>query len=225
MIIVMQGRLRSTRLPGKGFFTFFGQTVWERMCDIALAVAGVDEVVFATGDVEENELMRPLVEAKGVRFYKGSEDNVLERYVEAISGYRGEYLVRLTCDNYLVQPDVLEKMIEAVRPDGCDYAYIRPLSHYGGEIVKCDALRRCYENGYSNDAKEHVTWDIRESGRFKIKSFAPDFLGLDHAKSETLDTVDDLIKMKLLEKNFPSLAEVRCLEPLKNSHFCAGARN
>src|ERR1017187_9280429 len=103
MMVVLQGRLRSTRLPGKGYFTFFGQTLWERACDIALAVRSVQKVVFATGDLSENCLMRPLIEAKGVGFLAGSENNVLQRFWQAIEGYSGEYLVRITCDNYLVQ--------------------------------------------------------------------------------------------------------------------------
>lgn len=214
MIIVMQGRLRSSRLPGKGFFTFFGQTVWERMCDIALAVSGVERVVFATGDIEENELMRPLVEAKGVQFFKGSEDNVLERYVDAVKGYQGDYLVRLTCDNYLAQPEMIEAMVAAAVAAGVDYAFIEPLSHYAGEVVRCDALRACYRKGYSPQAKEHVTWDIR-NGDFTKLSLPSDFLGLDHTASETLDTIDDLVTMKKLEGSFSSLSQVRCLEQLR----------
>lgn len=215
MIIVMQGRLRSTRLPGKGFFTFFGQTIWERMCDIALAVEGVDEVVFATGDIKENELMRPLVEAKQVRFFKGSEDNVLQRYVEAIKHYRGEYLIRLTCDNYLVQPEILENMIAAAKTSDTDYVYVQPLSHYAGEVVSCEALRASYRKGYTPKAREHVTWDIRESGNYKILSLPSGFLGVDHAASETLDTLEDLIRMKRLEQDCSFLSSVRCLEQLR----------
>jgi len=215
VIIVMQGRLRSTRLPGKGFFTFFGQTIWERMCDIALAVKGVDEVVFATGDIEENELMRPLVEAKGVRFFKGSEENVLQRYVEAIENYNGDYLIRLTCDNYLVQPEVLENMMTSAVTGNFDYVYVKPLSHYAGEVLKCETLRKCYQNGYTPEAKEHVTWDIREYGNCKILPLPSGFLGLDHAGSETLDTVDDLIRMKRLEHGCSFLSQVRCIDVLR----------
>ncbi|HNQ87821.1 MAG TPA: NTP transferase domain-containing protein [Verrucomicrobiota bacterium] len=211
MLILLQGRLRSTRLPGKGFFTFFGETIWERMCDIALAVREVEEVVFATGDLPENHLMKPLIEAKGVRFFAGSETNVLERFCQAIEGHRGEYLIRLTCDNYLAQPDVIEGLFEATVQAQADYGYVEPLSHYAGEVVRCEALRQCLADGPSAMAREHVTWDIRSNATRARVSLPADYLGLDHADSLTLDTVEDLIRMKQLERRHPELGAVRCL--------------
>ena len=216
MIIVMQGRVRSTRLPGKGFFTFFGQTVWERMCDIALAVGGVKEVVFATGDLPENHLIRPIVESKGVRFFAGSEDNVLERYCQAVEGSDADYLIRLTCDNYLVQPQVIEGLAAAVRAAGGDYGFVEPRSHFAGEVVRLSALRECWLTGrYSDLAREHVTWDIRQSPSTRRVALPADYLGLDHGRSLTLDTIEDLIRMKGLEAQAPDLRPVRCLEALR----------
>lgn len=216
MIIVMQGRVRSTRLPGKGFFTFFGQTLWERACDIALAVRGVEKVVFATGDPPENQLIQPLVEAKGVDFLVGSEENVLQRFCRAIDGYGGEYLVRLTCDNYLAQPEVMERLYAATRAVHADYGYIKPLSHYAGEVIRCESLRRCFAARHSAQAKEHVTWDLRCRPEYTKVAEPEDYMGLDHPHSLTLDTVDDLILMKQLERNAPQLKPVRCGEALRN---------
>jgi spore coat polysaccharide biosynthesis protein SpsF len=217
VIIVMQGRVRSTRLPGKGFFTFFGQTIWERMCDIACEVRGVREVVFATGDLPENHLIRPLVEARGVRFFAGSEDNVLERFCSALEGADDDYLVRITCDNYLIQPDVIEGLVKAVRAADADYGYIKPLSHFAGEVVRIRTLRECVAGGlYSELAREHVTWDIRRSEGTRKTALPPDFLGLDHVNGVTLDTVEDLILMKRLEATLSGLRPVRCLEALKH---------
>ena len=216
MIIVMQGRVRSTRLPGKGFFTFFGQTIWERMCDIAMDVRGVSEVVFATGDLPENHLMRPLVEAKGVRFFAGSEDNVLERFCRALEGTRVDYLIRITCDNYLIQPDVIEGLAAATAAADADYGFVEPLSHYGGEVIRIKTLRQSFSRGdYSDLAREHVTWDIRNATASRKVALPPDYLGLDHTCSLTLDTIDDLVLMKRLEAKQPGLRPVRCMDAVR----------
>lgn len=216
MIVVMQGRVRSTRLPGKGFFTFFGQTIWERMCDIALEIRGAREVVFATGDLPENHLIRPLVEAKGVRFFAGSEDDVLDRFCGAIEGTCSEYVIRITCDNYLIQPDVIEGLAAETAAAGADYGYIEPLSHFSGEVIRANVLQEtCSRGDYSDLAREHVTWDIRGSGQTRKFSLPADYLGLDHARSPTLDTIDDLITMKNLELTEPSLRAVRCLDAVR----------
>jgi len=216
MIIVLQGRLRSTRLPGKGFFTFFGQTIWERMCAIAREVRGAQEVVFATGDLPENELIRPVVEATGVRFLAGSEDNVLERFCQAVRASRAEYVGRITCDNYLIQPEFIEALAESVQAARADYGYIEPLSHYAGEIVRREVLLEEFARGnYSPLAREHVTYDIRQSATL-VKTILPaDFGGVDHRRSVTLDNLEDLIQLKRLEQTHPALARVRCVEELR----------
>ena len=219
----MQGRLRSKRLPAKGFFTFFGQTIWERMCDIALAIDGVNDVVFTTGDTLENRLMQPIVEAKGVRFFAGSEDNVLERFVNAIDDRDVDYVIRLTCDNYLVQPALVEDLLSNVLAEGADYGCIStPLSHYSGEVIHAQILRESLASGrYTAEAREHVTWDICRNPKVS-KVFLPnDYLSIDHLGSRTLDTVEDFIEMKRLEQAFPGLKNVRAIEVVQNT-FPAG---
>lgn len=215
MIIVMQGRLRSTRLPGKGFFTFFGKTIWERMCDIAMNVDGVDDVIFATGDDPDNQLMRPLVESSGVRFFSGSENNVLQRYCRAIDHFKGEYLIRMTCDNYLAQPDIITALYQEAQKKTCNYACITPLSHYAGEVVKCDALHQCHAGNYSDQAREHVTWDIRNDPKSGVCALPSDFMGINHQMPITLDTIDDLVLLKRLESRYPELEAVSCMDGLR----------
>lgn len=218
MLVVLQGRVASQRLPGKGFFTFFGETVWERMCRIALATANVDEVIFATGDNPQNLILKPLIEAQKVNWFVGDEGNVLQRFVDATAHSRSEYLVRVTCDNYLAQPELIEGLIEQVRSESADYGYIAPLSHFAGEVIRIDALRECLRDGPSNEAREHVTWDIRTDSNYKQCVAPPDYGGVDHAKGLTLDSLDDLIEMKTLEQSQLELEPVRCLEAMRRIH-------
>lgn len=212
----MQGRVRSLRLPGKGFFTFFGQTLWERMCDIGKEIRGANEVVFATGDHVENRLVQPLIESKGVRFFMGSEDNVLQRYCDVVRDSSAEYVVRLTCDNYLIQPELVEALAAAVREKNADYGYIEPLSHYAGEVIRREVLLQEYRSGkYTPLAREHVSYDIRQSTTYRQVTLPADYGGVDHRHSLTLDTLDDLLVMKRLERSYPGLAQPRSLEELR----------
>lgn len=219
-VVVMQGRVRSSRLPAKGFFTFFGQTIWERMCDVALGIEGVGEIIFVTGDLPENRIIRPLIEKKNVRFFEGSENNVLERFVKAIDASDASFVIRLTCDNYLAQPSLTSKCLEYLRKDGAQYACIgNPLSHYSGEAVCAQLLREQYYTAqYSDQAKEHVTWDIARSEGVDRIVLPSTFGGIDHQNSLTLDTVEDFVIMKNLEMNWSGLAKVECLSTLKEVH-------
>lgn len=210
----MQARLGSTRLPGKAFFTFFGKSMIERSIAIARSIDGVDRIILATGDLPANLALQSFTEKAGAEFFVGSEDNVLERFVHAMDGYTGEYCLRMTCDNYLIQPDVIEAARDITVAKNADYTYISPLSHFSGEIVRCSTLRESYLKGYSDLSKEHVTWDIRTSNN-NIQALPDDFLGINHKHRLTLDTLDDLLTMKALERNYPELEATRCLSTIK----------
>jgi len=216
MIVIMQARLGSTRLPGKAFFTFFGQNMIERSISIAQSISGVDRIILATGDRPQNLALKPYVEQAGAEFFVGSEDNVLERFIGAMEGYEGKYCLRMTCDNYLIQPEVIEALYAEAVKLNADYAFIAPLSHFSGEIISCDRLRESFQSDYSDEAKEHVTWDVRESG-INVLALPSDFKSLDHGCTLTLDTLEDLLTMKALELKHPELAETRCLAHLKNN--------
>ena len=215
MLVILQGRLNSTRLPCKGFFTFFGQTILERMCDIANEIDFVEKVVYATGDTPGNYLAKALVESKGVEFYSGSEEVVLERFCDVIRSYSSDYIVRITCDNYLVQPELIEDLYRLVRDEDADYGHISPLSHYCGEIVRSKLLIENLDGGSASEiALEHVTWDIRNSAETKKVALPVVYKNLNHVNSLTLDNTDDFIKMKCLERHRPDLEPVRCLKAL-----------
>lgn len=208
----MQGRLGSTRLPGKGLFTFFGQTVWERMCDIALEIEGVEKVVFATGDKPENYLVEDMIRAKGVDFFAGSEENVLQRFAKVAENSTADYILRFTCDNYLIQPEVVEALIAAMYEHDADYGYIDPLSHFSGEVICRSLLLEHYKSGnYSDMAREHVTWDIRHQDDLKKVVLSDDLLGLDHHMKLTLDNLEDLIALKKIESSYADCRNIRCL--------------
>ena len=226
VLVIMQGRLNSSRLPGKGLFTFFGQTIWERMCDIGSAIGPSVEVVFATGDRPENYIAKEFIEAKGVRFYAGSEDNVLERFASVSQQSSANYIVRVTCDNYLIQPAVISGLISLVSNEDADYGYVEPLSHFAGEVIRRELLVEEFISGkYSEMAREHVTFDIRSNRKYKLVTLPSDYLGIDHHQSITLDSLEDLIRLRKIERRYPGCSRVSCIESVKSIQAEASSIN
>jgi spore coat polysaccharide biosynthesis protein SpsF (cytidylyltransferase family) len=68
---------------------------------------------------------------------------------------------------------------------------------------------------YSDLAREHVTWDIRNAEGIRKVALPKDYMGLDHVRSLTLDTIEDLVQMKRLEATEPSLKHLRCLDSIR----------
>ena len=72
-IAILQARFNSSRLPGKGLFSFFNQTIWERMCDIACDIKICDKVIFAYG---------------GTCYHKELKEHLREKNIEIFTGMR-----------------------------------------------------------------------------------------------------------------------------------------
>jgi len=216
MLVILQGRLLSTRLPCKGFLPFFQQTVWERMCDIAADLKFDKDIVFASGDNPANLVAKKMITDKGVNFFIGDENNVFQRFYDVVKSYNHEYFLRLTCDNYLIQPDLIEALFKEVLRTKSDYGYIAPLSHFSGEIISSRMfLDRASKSLPSEQAREHVTWDIRNDRSLKSVILPDDFMSVDHINGVTLDTAQDFVFMKELESRFPGLEKIRCLDELR----------
>ena len=215
-IAILQARFNSSRLPGKGLFSFFNQTIWERMCDIACDIKICDKVIFAYGGTCYHKELKEHLREKNIEIFTGDENDVYKRFVDVAKKYKPTNIIRITCDNYLVQPDFIEKLYEEYIQTNSEYAYIEPLSHYCGEIIKTDLLFKHWEDGkLSNEAKEHVTYDFRDNASIKKCSLPSNFLDVDHNHSITLDNTDDLVLMKSLEKKYQELKNIRCVEALK----------
>lgn len=216
-IIVLQGRVKSSRLPAKGFFSFYGETIWARMCKIANSCTFAEKVIFATGKSDDNFLAESIARDAGVEFLVGSESNVYDRFCKVSKEYPSEFIVRVTCDNYLVQPELLEAIFNLVQSQNADYGFIEPLSHYGGEIIRSKLFDN-FKNP-SKKAKEHVTWDFRNNETVSKVSLPLNFKGIDHSNSITLDNIDDFILMKKIESMSEDFRQVRCIDALQKIDF------
>lgn len=213
VILVLQGRVRSTRLPAKGFFSFFDQTIWERMFDIARNCSFADNVIFATGDSDTEFLATAVADAAGIECFVGSETNVYERFRECAKKYPSDYIVRITCDNYLVQPEVLEGLLDLVCRQDSDYGYVDPLSHFAGEVIRANLFERFRYP--SAEAQEHVTWDFRADDSVSKVVLPADYKGIDHTMRITLDNIDDFILMKRLEKHSFEFRDINCMPAIR----------
>ncbi len=207
--ILIQARLNSSRLPAKILFKFFEDTIIERIIKIAKKSINKRNVFIISGDKEKNKILFNLSNKNKIGIYFGNEINVFQRFKDFLNSKFGreyKYIYRITADNYLVQPNIVKKMINDAFNKKIDYAFIDPLSHYSGEVVSRKLFMK--QDKISKMAKEHVTWDFRKDKKIKILKYPKNFLNLNHTKSLTLDTIKDLILMKELEFKFQGLRPV-----------------
>jgi len=158
--------MTSTRLPGKVLMDLAGRPMLERQIERLRRCRRADDIVLATTANAADDPLAALARRLDVRCHRGSEHDVLSRYVDAARDARADVVVRLTSDCPLVDPEETDLVIAALeeRRDACDYA--SNIGHrdlprgLDAEALWRDVLERAGRLATSAAAREHVTWHI-----------------------------------------------------------------
>ena len=169
---VVQARMGSTRLPGKVLLPLGGRPMLRFMLD-RLRDLAVDHVVVATSDLDRDQPIVEVATGAGFDVVRGSESDVVARFVAAIDAYPSEHVVRLTADCPLTDPALVEAVIATHLARSADYtSNVLPRSFPKGldvEVVRADALRRAADEAIAADEREHVTpFVYRRPERFRL---------------------------------------------------------
>jgi Spore coat polysaccharide biosynthesis protein F, CMP-KDO synthetase homolog len=111
--VVIQARTGSTRLPGKVLEDLGGHPVLEWVVRAAKAATQIDTVIVATSTLAGDDVVADLADSLGVPVVRGSEDDVLSRYVAALDAYPADAIVRLTADCPLLDPSLIDAVAGA----------------------------------------------------------------------------------------------------------------
>ncbi|MDP1921637.1 MAG: glycosyltransferase family protein [Myxococcales bacterium] len=197
VVVVVQARLKSSRLPAKVLLDLGGVTALERCLRRVRQFRQVTDVVIATSDTAGDEIIVRVGQRLGVTVVRGSETDVLSRYVLAAEASRADVVVRVTSDCPLLDVEVSSTVIERFLADpGADYAsnvMERRLPRgLDTEVMSREALLRAHRDATDPAEREHVTAHIyRRPETFRCLSVT---LALDEDLSRhrwTLDTVED----------------------------------
>ena len=122
IVAVIQARMASTRLPGKVMADVCGLPLLSMVSDRVKLSKRVDRVVIATTDTPADEPVVDFCKAAGLNYFRGSEEDVLDRFYQAATIHNADVVVRVTADCPLIDPDVIDHVIDEFNRVGCDYA-------------------------------------------------------------------------------------------------------
>ena len=166
---VIQARMGSTRLPGKVLMDLGGKTVLARVVDRLRRATLVNEILVATTDSIADDAIIQECRRIEVSSFRGSENDVLDRYYQAALLTTGEGIVRITSDCPLIDPQIADDTIRSfldLRPDyasnSLDRTYPRGLDT---EVMTRDALACAWREAHlSLSARSRHSLPLRESG-------------------------------------------------------------
>jgi spore coat polysaccharide biosynthesis protein SpsF len=163
-LVIIQARMGSTRLPGKVLMPLAGKPALEHVVERVRAAREVDGFVIATSTLSTDNAVAEYCAARGWPCVRGSEDDVLARFVIALKRHPAEIVVRITGDCPLTDPAMIDQLVGALKndPRGLDYISNtqapRKIPHgLDVEVMRADALLCAGREAAAREEREHVT--------------------------------------------------------------------
>lgn len=192
-VAIVQARMGSTRFPNKVMRPIVGRPMIELLLERLSAAQHIDQIVLATSEDPRNDPLAYHVKNLGYPVIRGSENDVLDRYYQTARQYPADAVVRITGDCPLIDPVVVDAVVERFHGEGVDYlSNTCPATFPDGldtEIFTFAALESAARNAIEPRDREHVTPFIRESGNFVTANYANE---TDHSSGRwTVDEPED----------------------------------
>lgn len=177
VVIIVQARMGSSRLPGKVLKPIAGRPMLSYLVERLQRVARADRFVIATSTNSFDEAIVDFCGGLGVQCTRGPEHDVLSRYVEAARKFGAGTVVRVTADCPLIDPGLIDAAIDAFGQPGERFDYLsnmlEPSWPYGMavEVFTAAALAEAGREATDEAEREHVTpFLYRRPERYRLKS-------------------------------------------------------
>jgi len=207
IVCIVQARSASCRLPNKVLLDLAGKPVLLRVVDRILESKKIDQIVVATTTKKRDQKIVDLVKNyhPRVAIFRGSEEDVLDRYYQAAKHFKAEIIVRITSDCPLIDPEVIDKVIDVFLPADkkVDYAsntFIKRTYPRGLDVGVFDfkTLEKIWREEKDKESREHVgAYYLRKNPHlFKCKNIVNK---IDYSYHRwTIDEIDDYKLIKII---------------------------
>jgi spore coat polysaccharide biosynthesis protein SpsF len=195
IVAIIQARMGSTRLPGKVLKDIGGETMLARVVKRTQRATSLSQVVVATTtSLADAAIVTECVRLK-VPVFRGDEEDVLDRYYQAGQAHKADAVVRITSDCPLIDPGVVDQVVQAfldARPDYASNTLERTYPRgVDTEVVTMTALHRAWREAREPYQRVHVTpYFYQNPQLFRLLSVKAD---ADYSRYRwTVDTSEDL---------------------------------
>lgn len=209
VVAIIQARMGASRLPGKVLLDIAGKPMLAWVIARVRLAKRVDEIVVATTTDAADDAIATFCLSSGIAVFRGSAFDVLDRYYQAAMHFNANIIVRLTADCPLLDPALIDAVIEELQDKELDFATNRlpppwkrtfPIG-LDVEVCRLSAFERAWKESSNPFEREHVMpylYDV--DGRFKISVLDADG---DYGNQRwTVDTPEDLALIRKVYEHF-----------------------
>ena len=217
-VAIIQARMGSTRLPGKVLMEISGRSMLAWVVSRTRRARTIDDVVVATSVSLRDDVIAAECNTFGVSIFRGSENDVLDRYYRAADEFQANFIVRITSDCPLIDPAVIDEVVAEFTGNVVDFACNTLVRGYPRgldvEVFSRAALEEAWHRADQPHERVHVTPYIHENpDRFKLHSVQCDN---DHSDLRwTVDTTADLQAVRGIAEAFGGRDDFRWQDALE----------
>ena len=201
---IIQARMGSSRLPGKVLMkSGNGMPLLYHVINQLRHCSKVKNLVIATTTNQEDDEIEKFADNNSVDVFRGKEKDVLDRYFQCAKKYSFSTIVRITADCPLIDPQIVDKVIEQFFSGNYDFATNTLTRTFpigtDVEVFSFSALKRTWESAQLPSEREHVTPYLRNERNFKIINVQND-KNISSLRL-TVDRIEDFELIKQILKN------------------------
>jgi len=218
ILAILQARVTSSRLPGKVLKPIMGRPMLALQIERVLRANKIDQLIIATSNDPSDDELETLCREVNVPCYRGSLNDVLDRFYQTTQTFKPEHVVRITGDCPLIDPEVIDDVIAFYLNGDYDYASnaVEPTFPDGldVEIFRFSILEEAWKEAALPSQREHVTPFIHQQpDRYRVGHYK-NTEDLSHLRWTVDEPEDfDLIN-KIYEELYPFKPNFRMVDIL-----------
>lgn len=203
-VAIVQARMGSTRFPGKVMRVVDGVPMIGLLLGRLKKASLIDQIVLATSEASQDDPLADYARQLGYVVYRGSEEDVLDRYYKAAKLVKANVIVRITGDCPLIDPSLVDEVISNFFSLGVSYASNREPPTYpdglDAEVFSFEILSEAWVKANTRYQREHVTPFIIENTKLNQVNLthSTDLSGV----RWTVDEIDDFELIQRIFKSF-----------------------
>ncbi len=207
-------RLKSSRLPKKAILDLSGEPLIYRLHERLKRSTLCNRVVWCTSENKQDDPLEKLANQHGIDIYRGSELDVMSRFIEVAEMFNATTIVRVTGDNPLSDPEMMDYMIDHHYSNGSEYTYTEDLPvGTRTEIIDVPMLNRIYSKLKDPKSSEYMTYMLNRPDKVNIlRVSSPNPIVRRPELRLTVDTDKDLELMRKIYDHFggmpPKLSDI-----------------
>jgi len=167
IVSTIEARMTSSRLPGKVLMEADGIPMLKHLVNRLKVVSSIDEIILATTQNKTDDILIDFAENEKIKYFRGSEDNVMDRVIKAAESVNADIVVEITGDCPIIDPQIVEQTIRMFLMNEADYVSNGHIRSYPDgmdtQVFKLKTLKNSFSLTDKPLDYEHVTLHIRNN--------------------------------------------------------------